>query len=516
MKALPAIGVVAGLALAAFGVLPPSAHDASTPAGEFSAARAFADVEVLAAAPRPVGSAQHAAAREHLLARLRSLGAAVETQETVVDGVPVVNLLARLPGTGGDGAVLLCAHYDSVRAGPGAGDDALGCAVALEIARAVAASSPLARDLIVLLSDGEEIALLGARAFAAGGDGGAPPHRWATEVAAAFNFEARGSGGPAWAFQTGAENGALIAALARAPAPAGSSLAKAVYERMPNDTDFTVFLRAGLPGLNFACIDRFASYHTALDVTQRLDRGTLQQMGDQGLAVARYALAGDAPLRAPDAVYFNLLGRVFVHHPLSWVPALAALAAMLAAAACGRMRARLGATALGVLAALAAVALPVLAALLLARALPEAFSLAASRASDAALRATGLAVAAAAAAAAWTILGLAGRWRRLHADAGAIVITAIGAIAAAILLPEGAFLFLVPGLAAPAALLVRGAGAAASGARALAAAIQLSLAGVWTYNLILALALPGVFAPAALAALSAVQLRPLLRAAPTC
>lgn len=509
--------VALGLGLAAWGQWPPPSRGAEAPAGEFSAARALGDVDFLAAAPRPVGSAHHEVAREYLEQRLLGLGAELDPQDSVVDGRAVTNVVARFAGTAvAREAVLLCAHYDSVAAGPGAGDDAMGCAAVLEIARALAAGPQSARDLIVLLTDGEEIALLGARAFLEGGDGRLPPHPWAERVGLVLNFEARGGGGPAYAFQTSRRNGALVAALARAPWPAGSSLAKAVYERMPNDTDLTVFLGRPVAGLNFACIDRFASYHTALDTPARLDPGSLQQMGDQGLAVARWALGADAEFHAPDAAYFNLLGRLFVHHPLTWTPAIAALAVALGACALGRLRARASACALGALAVLAAAALPALLVFAAARVLPAAFSLAASHRSDAYLRGVGIALAAAAAAGAWmTLRFAAARWPRLDCDAGALALTALGGAAATIALPEGAFLLLLPGVAIPTALLVRGRGLPALLARGAAAAAAASLAGAWIYGLLLALALPGAFVAAGFAAFSAAQLRPLWRAAPT-
>jgi len=518
VKRLLWVFVAAGLGLTVQGLRPPTPRTADAPADRFSALRAMADVDYLAAAPRPIGAAHHEAARDFLLQRLNGLGAECEVMDSVVDGVPVASLVARFPGSGAvPGAVLLCAHYDSVSEGPGAGDDAMGCAVALEIARALTtAASPPARDLIVLLTDGEELGLLGARAFLLGGDGTLPPHPLAAATALVLNFEARGSGGPALMFQTGHDNGALLAALARAPHPAGSSLAKAVYERMPNDTDLTVFLRAGLQGLNFACLDRFSSYHTALDVPERLDPGTVQQMGDQGLTVARWALDEAGDFRAPDAAYFNLYGRAFVRHPLSWTPAITALATMLAAFALSRWRARLAASALGVLLALLAVCLPAIFIFGLTRLFPSLFSLSASHASDLHLRLSGLSLALLAAVAAWLLTAWAARrWRRIDADAGAIGLCSLGAIAVAILVPEAAFLLLVPCFAVSAALLVRGAGAPALLARGAAAVTITSLSGLWVYNLLLALALPGAFVAAALAALTAVQLRPLWRTAPS-
>ena len=122
-------------------------------------------------------------------------------------------------GRGGAGAVLLVAHYDSRPNTPGAGDDASGVAVVLETVRALAAGPPLGRDLIVLLSDGEELGLLGARGFAA-------EHPWMDEVDLVLNFEARGSRGPAAMFETGERRPRPGARLRPGRAPSAGQLAE--------------------------------------------------------------------------------------------------------------------------------------------------------------------------------------------------------------------------------------------------------------------------------------------------
>ncbi len=516
MRAWLWVFVAVGLGLAVRGLRPPAPLGADAPEPDFSAARAFPHVGFLATAPRVAGTDHHTASRDYLSRQLLALGWSPEVQEATVFGQPIVNLLARREGSGAEpGAVLLCAHYDSVAAGAGAGDDAMGCAVLLEIARALAAGPAPARDLILLFTDGEEIALLGARAFLGVNQVG-PPHPWAREVALALNFEARGSGGPAWMFQTGPGNLDLVRALARAPRPAASSLAKAVYDRMPNDTDLTIFLREGIPGMNWACVDRFASYHTALDLPERLDPGTLQHMGDQSLTIARWALDQPGSFDAgADAAYFTVFGDVFVHHPLAWSRALALLPAAAFLTWVRRRRRRPGAVLLGLLpaaAALLAAAAVVLAAQFIA---PSAFTYDASHASDAHLRAIGLGAAAAAALSALLIAHFARRrFPRADGDAAALFLAALGAVVLAFALPEGAFLLLVPATAIPLALLVRGAGAPAWLARGAAIVTVASLAGVWIYSLVLALALPAVLAPALLAAFTALLLRPLWEVAP--
>lgn len=72
--------------------------------------------------------------------------------------------------------------------------------------------------MIILITDGEEIELLGAAAFV-------DEHPWAQDVGVVLNFEAQGSSGPSLMYETSAGNGRLISGLAHAaPYPVTSSL----------------------------------------------------------------------------------------------------------------------------------------------------------------------------------------------------------------------------------------------------------------------------------------------------
>ena len=62
---------------------PPTPLTAQAPPGEFSAARAYAHAEVVAARTHPAGSAANDEVRSHLERELRALGLEVQTQETV-------------------------------------------------------------------------------------------------------------------------------------------------------------------------------------------------------------------------------------------------------------------------------------------------------------------------------------------------------------------------------------------------------------------------------------------------
>ncbi|MEO8114729.1 MAG: M20/M25/M40 family metallo-hydrolase [Phenylobacterium sp.] len=312
---------------------------ANAPAGAFSAGRAMADVRVMGAAPHPMGSPRNLQVRDYLLGRMTDLGlspqihrdnAVVQRQvrgAAYVAGGPVENLVGVLPGRDRAlPAVALEAHYDSVPASPGAADDAAGVASALETIRAIKARGVPDRDIIVLLTDGEESGLLGASAFYA-------RDPLARRVGFLINMEARGGGGRTQMFQTGARNGAAIDLLRRtAVRPAASSLSGFIYEKMPNDTDFTEAKKVGVTGFNYAFVGRQFDYHSATSTPANLEQGSLQDMGDQVLAAARaLAFAPALPEPRPDAVYSQTFGDLLIAYPpwVGWI-VLAAAAGLIA------------------------------------------------------------------------------------------------------------------------------------------------------------------------------------------
>jgi hypothetical protein len=343
------------------------------PKDAFSAMRARAHLEVVARRPHPIGSVEHAAVRAYLVEQLRALGLEPEVQEATVARTRyreprlavVKNVVARRAGTardtakGAGKALLLMAHYDSRAMTPGASDDGYGVVAMLEVARALAGEA-LASDVLFLFTDGEEEGLLGAQAFAT-------QHRWAGEVGVILNVEARGNAGPVMMFQTGDDNGALVRELATAaPRVVGSSLSQAIYRRMPNDTDLSIFLPA-TPSLNFANVDGLEQYHSPTDTVANADLGTLQEGGANLLGVARALASRPLPLPAePDATYFNV-GTLFARYPCAWDLPLAGAAAALLGVFVGVARRkgelRLPFAALGALASLLVVAAAALAGL---------------------------------------------------------------------------------------------------------------------------------------------------------
>ncbi|MBO9547732.1 M28 family metallopeptidase [Caulobacter sp.] len=330
------ICLVIGLALGAWSQRPPASVSVSAPATAFSADRAMTDVAAMAQKPHPTGSAEIAKVRDHLLARINGMDLEVSvrpgegflpySKDGRALGVAAVqNLVGVLPGKDRTlPAILVMSHYDSVHNSPGAADDATGTAAALEIARALKADGPHLRDVIFLFTDAEEPGLLGADAFFA-------RDPMLARVGLVLNMEARGDAGRAAMFQTGPGNGALMSVFAReAKGPSANSMASTVYEKMPNDTDFTHAVKKGLPGLNLAFIDDQLAYHTPLARPDHLERGSLQHIGDQALPTLRaLADAPSLPAKTDNAIYSDVLGLFLISYPpvVGWV--LLGLAAVL-------------------------------------------------------------------------------------------------------------------------------------------------------------------------------------------
>jgi hypothetical protein len=310
--------IIAGL----FHATPPEPLPASVSPAVFSSARAMSHVWHIAQKPHPIGTSGNAQVRHYLLAQLKALGLEPQTQTALAintqdqsRSVGVVhNVLVRVPGKVPDKALLVAAHYDSTPTGPGAADDGASVAAILETLRALKTLPTLQNDLICIFTDGEEAGLLGAEAFVAG-------HPWSKNIGLVLNFEYRGNRGPFVMFETSRGNGKLIDGLASAaPHPLGNSLMYEVYKRMPNDTDMTVFKRAGIPGMNFAAIEGHTSYHTQLDRPELMQEGSLQHQGEILLALAQYfGNASLENLRSEDRVYFDAPGLGIVNYPVDRV-----------------------------------------------------------------------------------------------------------------------------------------------------------------------------------------------------
>ncbi|HWC55339.1 MAG TPA: M20/M25/M40 family metallo-hydrolase, partial [Sphingomicrobium sp.] len=216
------------------------------------------------------------------------------------------NVIATLGPTTGK-ALLLSAHYDSVPVGPGAADDGIGVATLLEIG-AILKDRPLKRPVMLLFNEGEELGLVGARAFLA------DPLSY--NVDSLLNFEARGVTGPSRMFETSVPNGSAMSVYANAVrSPSASSLSTDLARLIPNDTDVTTYKERGWLTLNSAITGNETHYHSPADDLASLDTKSLQNMGDEGLALATRLSAG-TPQTQGDRIFSDLFGRIFIQMPM--------------------------------------------------------------------------------------------------------------------------------------------------------------------------------------------------------
>ncbi len=300
-----------GLTLAA-ALLAGACAPAATP---FSDANARAHLDVLGhtIGSRWIGTPANVRARDYVAGELRRYGYDVRLQATIARrpelgrAARVTNIVATKAGSQPE-AIALVSHYDSVPDGPGGADDGFGVAVSLEAARVLAAG-PTRHTLLVLVTDGEEAGLMGAAAAAADPEIGG-------RIAAYLNLEAVGSAGPALLFETGPGNVWLTGVWAHhAPYPRGSSLGTEIYKHLPNDTDFTMFARRDIPGLNFALTGDGYAYHTSRDTAERVPDPALRRMGTNVVALVRALDQRDLSGRTADqASYFDLAGRTAVSY----------------------------------------------------------------------------------------------------------------------------------------------------------------------------------------------------------
>jgi hypothetical protein len=308
---------------------PPAPLGADADRGVFSAGRARNELSNLLGdeTPHPVGSAANRAVKERLIARLTALGLEPEEQRTIgcaaesATCAQVENVLASIPGRTAD-TIVLMAHYDSVPNAPGAGDDSAAVAALLEMARIMQPGAPYRNTILMVFTDAEETGLLGAEAFFAESPA-------AKRARAVINLEGSGSAGPVYLLRTGPASGELMAAFRDvAPHPVAQSFTEEVFKRMPNDTDFSVSLRAGLPGIDFAFAGERNHYHTPLDSIANLDLGTLQHHGENTLPLLRTIVDADLSAAAPNEVYANVGKRHWLH----WSPAAGVVLAAIALA----------------------------------------------------------------------------------------------------------------------------------------------------------------------------------------
>ncbi|GLQ20597.1 M28 family peptidase [Algimonas porphyrae] len=261
--------------------------------------------------PHPVDSAVSDAVIDRLSTEIRQLGF-----EPIIDDAFHCSdrrnvACARVRNVGfwvtppGPDAVMLASHHDSVPTGPGAADDGMGVASSLEIARLMK-DRPLPRPLYVLITDGEEIGLVGAARFVRH-DPVAPM------IGAVVSLEARGNRGPAAMFETSDPNGRDLAALKphpedRVKGAVASSLSVDIYRAMPNGTDVTEYLTLDMDAANYAMTGHESHYHTRHDNLANLDRASVFHIGSSALSAVEGFMTVNEDSTDRAVIYADVLG----------------------------------------------------------------------------------------------------------------------------------------------------------------------------------------------------------------
>lgn len=308
-------------------------------AADFNAQRAQTDLKALVRGPRPLGSPEAARARAFVMGRLREAGLAPK-QECAFVCTPLgacgraCNVVARIEGGSNKAPLVLSAHLDTVASSPGAHDDALGVVILLEIARLLAEHpqpgrySP--RPVVLLFDDGEEVGLLGARAFAE-----AHPD-WAQ---GAFVFATvDGMAGPTVLRTQGPADMSLMWSLGQLPRPRASSLERAWHQGGGYDAS-QVFAHLGVPAVTIAGDQGYELYHNARDDLSALTTATLL---DRGEATWRFVQASfrDRHRHVSDGAYGHSFA-LALWSGLSPTWVVVALAAILLLGAAHESRVRL-------------------------------------------------------------------------------------------------------------------------------------------------------------------------------
>jgi hypothetical protein len=297
-------------------IQPPEIRAVSKP-GQFDAVGAKARLAAILGneRPHPADSFGDDAVRARLIGQIRAMGLTPVVRDRFacntiykqrgVSCARVRNVIVALGPASGK-ALLLNAHYDSTPVGPGAGDDGVGVATLLEVL-SILKNERLKRPLIFLFNEGEELGLIGARAFLA--------DPMSKRVDSLINLEARGVSGPVTMFETSLPNGPPVRAFARAvDRPFANSLATDFYRQLPNYTDVNSFSERGWLTLNFAMIGNETRYHSPGDDLAALDVRSLQHMGEQTLALAR-ELAQGTPSGDAKLLFADIAGRQLVMLP---------------------------------------------------------------------------------------------------------------------------------------------------------------------------------------------------------
>ena len=306
-------------------MIPSYQKNEKTSETSFSMVNALEHLKKISTKQHHVGTPEHLVVQNYIFDELKKLGLKPEIQHQVAiskkwrSATNTANIIAKIKGSENGKSLVLLSHYDSaVHSSLGASDAGSGVVTILEGVRAFLAKNQTPKnDIIIVITDAEELGLIGAKAFV-------DAHPLAKNVGLVLNFEARGSGGPSYMLmETNGKNSKLLAEFINANPnyPAANSLMYSIYKMLPNDTDLTVFREKGnINGFNFAFIGDHFDYHTSQDTFDRLDKETLVHQADYLMTTLQYfANANLSDLGSDvDHIYTNFPFIKLLHYPYNW------------------------------------------------------------------------------------------------------------------------------------------------------------------------------------------------------
>ena len=319
--------IIFGVIYWSFSDLKPSLNtDKNVSKTAFSIENALFHLKNISKEAHYTGAKEHKKVQNYIVKELKKMGLEVEIQtQTAINkkwlaATTAENIITKIKGTTTGKALMLLTHYDSnPHSSLGASDAGSGVVTILEGIRAFLAKNQTPKnDIIILITDAEELGLLGAQAFV-------DTHTLTKDVGLILNFEARGSGGPSYVLmETNGKNSKLLSEFiaAKPNFPAANSLMYSIYKKLPNDTDLTVFREdANINGFNFAFIGDHFDYHTAQDSYERLDRETLLHQADYfTTTLNHFSNCNLENLNSDeDFVYVNFPFIKLLSYPFSWV-----------------------------------------------------------------------------------------------------------------------------------------------------------------------------------------------------
>lgn len=222
------------------------------------------------------------------------------------------NILVKLEGQDPtlDG-LLLSSHFDSVPTAYGTTDDGTGVAAMLGVLEhyATAGVRPL-RTIVFNFNNNEEFGLFGAEAFV--------NHPWKDLVKYVINLEGTGTGERAVLFRTSDYDIAQFYQKVRSPF--GTSIFQQGFASgfVHSETDYRVYVKNGLRGVDIAFYKPRSLYHTAKDSIRFSSKNALWHMLSNTLdltnAISNAKTIGEDT--ETKSVYFDILGLYFVIVPL--------------------------------------------------------------------------------------------------------------------------------------------------------------------------------------------------------